>query len=163
MADLSLLDTQLPAETTTPDETVALGRQLSPALGAGDVVVLLGELGSGKTHLVMGIAAGLAGDPAAVTSPTFTIAHEYDTAPPVYHLDLYRLSGPEDVRAAGVAEYFEGDGICLVEWPDRAGSLLPADSVVLRLTHAGGDRRRIERVSLTRAEPAPEAAGGSAS
>lgn len=155
MADLSLLDTNLPAETTTPDETVALGRRLASALAAGDVVALLGELGSGKTHLVMGIAAGLEGDPSAVTSPTFTIAHEYDTEPPVYHLDLYRLSGPEEVRAAGVAEYFDGDGICLVEWPERAGVLLPPDSVVLRLTHEGGDRRRIERI--------PVAAGGSTS
>lgn len=151
MADLRMLDALLPAETDSPDATVELGRRIAKALTAGDVVALVGELGSGKTHLVMGVTAGLDGDPAAVTSPTFTIAHEYETDPPIHHLDLYRLSGPDEVRAAGVVEYVDGDGICLVEWPERAGALLPPDSIVLRLSHRGEDRRRIERVRLMEA------------
>jgi len=143
-----LLDDLLPTDTASPDATIQLGRRLAPAFAPGDVVALIGELGTGKTHLVSGVAAGLGADPGDVTSPTFTIAHEIASEPPVYHLDLYRLSGPEDVRSAGLVEYFDGDGICFVEWPERAGALLPPDSIVLRLVHMGGDRRRIEHVPL---------------
>ncbi|NNF03734.1 MAG: tRNA (adenosine(37)-N6)-threonylcarbamoyltransferase complex ATPase subunit type 1 TsaE [Rhodothermales bacterium] len=152
MADLSRIDDLLPVETESPEATVTLGRKIATALERGDVVALVGDLGTGKTHLVSGVAAACGAGPGDVTSPTFTIAHEYASNPPVYHLDLYRLSGPEDVLSSGAAEYLDRDGICLVEWPERAGRLLPLDTVVLRLTHAGGDRRRIERPAMEDAQ-----------
>ncbi len=144
MPDLAAL---LPAETASPEETVALGRRLAAHLEPGDVLALYGDLGAGKTHLVKGICAGLGVPPAAVTSPTFTIANEYDGDLPVYHLDAYRVERPEEFFELGYETYFFGDGVCLVEWPERVEALIPDDAIRLRLTHGGGDRRTIERLS----------------
>ena len=142
------IDELLPAETSGPDETVRLGTAIADCLEPGDTIALIGDLGAGKTQLVRGIASGLGVDPGDVTSPTFTIAHEYHGDVDVFHLDLYRLETPEDVRNAGLDEYFDPDGVCLIEWPERAGRLLPPETTVLRMQHLGGDRRRIARVEL---------------
>lgn len=135
----------LPAETRSPDETLALGERLAERLQPGDVVALYGDLGAGKTHLVKGIACGLGVDPAYVTSPTFTLVQEYAGRLPVLHLDLYRIERPAEFDRLGLDELFEGDGVCVVEWPERAEGRLPASAIRLRLTHFGGNRRRIER------------------
>ena len=135
----------LPAETAGADETVALGRRIAAALAPGDVVALAGDLGAGKTHLAKGIAAGLGLDPAAVTSPTFALVQEHGDGA-LLHLDLYRIESDEQAARLGLGELLDGDAVALVEWPERAPDWLPARTVWLRLTHLGGDRRRVERV-----------------
>lgn len=115
-------------EARSLDETFALGRRLAAELRAGDVVALSGELGAGKTVLVKAIAAAL-GFQRTVTSPTFTIIHEYKTRPPLYHIDLYRLCTEQEAIDIGIEEYLGGDGICLVEWAERIERLLPARTI----------------------------------
>ena len=133
----------LPAETASADETVALGRRLAAALSPGDVVALAGDLGAGKTHLAKGVAAGLGVDPSAVTSPTFALVQEH-AGGALLHLDLYRIESDEQAAGLGLGELLDGDAVALVEWPERAADWLPARTVWLRLTHRGGDRRRVE-------------------
>ena len=132
----------LPAETASAAETVDLGRRLAAVLEGGDVVALVGDLGAGKTHLTKGIASGLEVDPDAVTSPTFTIVQEHGDGA-LLHLDLYRLEGDE-VGRLGLDELLDGDAVAVVEWPERGAEWLPPRTVWLRLTHLGGDRRRVE-------------------
>ena len=134
----------LPAETASPEETLALGRRLAARLRPGDVVALYGDLGAGKTHLVKGLAAGLGLDPDEVQSPTFVLVHEYPTAPPLYHFDAYRVDRADAFARIGFEEYAAGDGVCVVEWPERIEGLLPAGTLRLRLATPGGDRRRVE-------------------
>lgn len=134
-----------PTRTTSPEETIAFGRELASRLEAGDVVALYGTLGAGKTHLVKGICAGLGIDEAEVSSPTFTVVHEYEGRDfPVYHFDAYRIERPDEFYELGYEEYFYGEGICLVEWPEHIEALLPKDALRLRLAHAGEQTRTIE-------------------
>lgn len=137
----------LPTETYSPEATIALGVRLADALQSGDVLALYGDLGAGKTHLVKGIASGLGVRQEDVTSPTFTLIQEYPTDPPLYHLDVYRIEHLSELERLGVDEYLHGDGICVVEWPERMESLLPDHCIRLRLSHSGESRRRIERVT----------------
>jgi tRNA threonylcarbamoyladenosine biosynthesis protein TsaE len=126
-------------------ETEALGAQLAERLGPGDVVVVSGEVGAGKTTLIRGACRAL-GIESPVTSPTFTIGHRYEGGRlPVAHLDLYRLEGLEDEDPALLDDYLTPGAIAFVEWPAMAEPQL-ADRRVLavRLAHAGGDRREIE-------------------
>jgi len=139
------LDDLLPAETTSPEATMALGEQLASALQPGDVLALYGDLGAGKTHLVKGIVRGLGGLPEDVTSPTFTLIQEYATDPPLYHLDVYRIGQLAELEQMGVEEYLHGDGICVIEWPERMEPLLPGRTIRLRLKHLDESRRLIER------------------
>jgi tRNA threonylcarbamoyladenosine biosynthesis protein TsaE len=125
------------------DGTIALGEALGSRLGPGDVVALFGELGSGKTTLAKGIARG-AGVGEEVFSPSFTLIHEHRGRAPFYHVDLYRLTGAEDVEQLGLEEYLYGQGIVVIEWADRARSLLPAERIDIALDFAGDDRRAIQ-------------------
>jgi tRNA threonylcarbamoyladenosine biosynthesis protein TsaE len=142
----------LPAETASPEETLALGERLAPLLVPGDVLALYGDLGAGKTHLVKGIARGLGADPEDVSSPTFTLVNEYATrdaegAPlPLYHLDAYRIERLRELEEIGAEELLHGDGLCVVEWPERMEPLLPPGTIRLRLLHGEGDRRLISRM-----------------
>ena len=123
--------------------TEAFGRRLGGLLFPGAVVALVGPLGAGKTHLARAVAAGLGvPDPGVVTSPTFVLIQEYAGRLPVYHFDVYRLRGESDFADLGVLEYFEGDGVCLVEWADRAAGLLPADRLWVQLAVVGETARR---------------------
>lgn len=125
------------------DETRAIGRQLAPALRVGDVLFLHGDLGAGKTTFAQGIAAGL-GIVGPVQSPTFTLVNEYDGPVRLYHLDLYRLSGADDIAGLGYEEYLEpSDGITVVEWPERAGSMLPETYLLVTLVAGAGIRHRL--------------------
>lgn len=133
-----------PVSSSSEDETRRAGRSFATHLRAGDVVALMGDMGAGKTQFVKGVAEAFGIDPETVTSPTFTIAHEYSGSELIFHLDLYRLRTPADIQSAAVEEYFLMDGICLVEWPERAEYLLPARSVIIRITHRGEDKRLIE-------------------
>jgi tRNA threonylcarbamoyladenosine biosynthesis protein TsaE len=137
------VDPEFPVESGSPEETIELGRRFAAGLQPGDVVALYGDLGSGKTHFVKGIAAGLGWDPSEVASPTFVLLHEYATQPPVYHFDAYRIGRPEEFTALGFEEYASGDGICVVEWPERIEGLLPPGTIRLRLTAGEGDVRRV--------------------
>jgi len=134
----------LVVETSDPQETEALGAQLAADLRAGDVVLVRGELGSGKTTLVRGAARGLGvSDP--VTSPTFGIGHRYDGARvTVAHLDLYRLASLAGEDPALLEDYLGPDRIAFVEWPEIGEAQLGPVALRITLTHAGGDRRRIE-------------------
>src|SRR3990170_4836152 len=108
--------------TENADETISFGEALGSRLGPGDVVALFGELGSGKTTLTKGIARG-AGVAAEVFSPTFTLIHEHPGRVPFYHVDLYRLTGQEDVEDLGIEEYLYGQGLVVIEWAERAAGL----------------------------------------
>ena len=136
----------LPATTVSPEGTRALGRRLAAFFAPGDVIALRGDLGAGKTCFVQGVVEGLGGQASDVSSPTFTIAHEYAARIPVYHMDLYRLPSLDEARTAGLLEYVErGDGVCLVEWPTRVAGLLPPGTDMLHFAHAPGGRRTISR------------------
>jgi tRNA threonylcarbamoyladenosine biosynthesis protein TsaE len=131
-------------ETTGPAETESLGAELAGALRAGDVVLVRGELGAGKTTLVRGAAHAL-GVSAPVTSPTFSIGHRYAAAGvTVSHLDLYRLAGLEHEDPALLADYLGPGRIAFVEWPQDAHAELASARIRVTLSHGGGDRRRIE-------------------
>ena len=132
-----------PIETASAAETVALGRELGKHLDKGALVALFGDLGTGKTHLVKGVCEAFDIPADKVSSPTFAIVHEYDGRLPVYHVDAYRVSDPSELFELGYEEYFFGDGICLIEWPARVESLLPAETLCLELTHLEEERRRI--------------------
>ncbi len=118
------------------EETLALGERFAMRLRGGDVVALRGDLGTGKTHLVKGICKGL-GFEGVASSPTFALINEYDTTPVVYHVDLYRLDNASQVPALGLEELMRPDTIMLVEWPEVASTIIPAD--VWRITCAHGD------------------------
>ena len=125
-------------ETELGDWGERFGRAARPPL----VVTLRGELGSGKTTLVRAICRGY-GVPDEVTSPTFTLVHEYRGArSPVYHLDLYRLKGPDDLANIGWDDIMSSEALVLIEWPERAAGLLPPDHVPILLQHLPGDGER---------------------
>lgn len=108
------------------DETWALGRRWAEELAAGDVLLLKGVLGAGKTCLAKGLAIGLGLAADDVASPTFTLIREHlGGRLPLYHMDFYRLAGPPELATLGLEEYFDGAGVCIVEWPERLGGLAP--------------------------------------
>lgn len=126
-------------------ETNQLGQALAQLVEPGDVLGLVGTLGSGKTRLVKSLASSLGVDPANVSSPTFVLIHEYEGRGglPIYHFDTYRLHGPDSFEALGVAEYLSGAGICLVEWADRVPDSLPATTIWIILETLGPESRFI--------------------
>jgi tRNA threonylcarbamoyladenosine biosynthesis protein TsaE len=112
--------------SNSPAETEAIGRQVAENIGVGSVLALKGDLGSGKTLFVKGVVNGL-GSSADVTSPTFTILHEYQEGGrlPVYHFDLFRVENPQALARLGLDDYFFGDGISVIEWADRFPEFVP--------------------------------------
>lgn len=131
--------------THNAEETVAWGRKLGGLVRNGDFIALNGDLGTGKTCFVRGVAAGLSVDAATpVTSPTFTLLHVYSGRLPLYHFDLYRLAGDDAVTELGFDEYFYGNGVCLVEWADRLTGEFPTESLTITISHLGGDARRLD-------------------
>ena len=137
-------------ETQSAAETEALGARIAERLMPGDVVVLSGDLGTGKTTLVRGACRAL-GFTGPVTSPTFTIGQRYRGAACwVSHLDLYRLAGLEGEDPALLDDYLTPDSIAFVEWPAAATGRLAGPAVEARLSHAGGDRREIALIAASR-------------
>ena len=128
--------------TDGPSGTEAAGADLAEDLRPGDVVLVSGELGAGKTTLVRGAARALGVD-GPVTSPTFTIGRRYAGRVPVAHVDLYRLERLEAEDPALLADYLTPDAIAFVEWPERARDTLPRATLSVRIEHLGGDARRI--------------------
>lgn len=130
----------------SPEETFRIGRLLADGLQAGDVVALIGELGSGKTCLTQGIARGL-GVPEgyAVTSPTFTLINEYPGQTlPLYHLDVYRLTGYEDLPEMGYDEYLYGRGVMVIEWAEKIREAVPVGALFVVMTYLEEYIRKIE-------------------
>jgi len=130
-------------ETNSEDETIELGRRIAATLPRRVVVLLIGNLGAGKTTIAKGIVSGLgAAEPEEVSSPTFTLIHEYNLR--VYHIDLYRLDRAEQVATLGLDEIFDRDAAVLIEWGERFPQLMPAERIEIRLRTLDGDRREIE-------------------
>jgi tRNA threonylcarbamoyladenosine biosynthesis protein TsaE len=129
--------------TESEDETIALGERIAAELPAATVVLLIGELGAGKTTLAKGIVKGLgAATPDDVSSPTFTLIHEY--SPSVYHIDLYRLDTAAEVATLGLDEIFDRRAVVLIEWGERFPELMPEQRVEIRLQAEGENSREIE-------------------
>jgi tRNA threonylcarbamoyladenosine biosynthesis protein TsaE len=140
--------------TASEAETIALGERLARELPARGVVLLIGNLGAGKTTLAKGIVNGLgAGAPDEVSSPTFTLIHEYGEGR-VYHVDLYRLDEAREVATLGLEEIFDRDAVVLIEWGERFPQMLPADRTEIRLKALGDDAREIQVT-----EPRPRGSG----
>lgn len=124
-------------------ETKEFGKELGTSLQAGDIVALIGDLGTGKTALTKYIAEGL-GIKSMITSPTFTIVQEYhDGRLPLYHFDVYRIMEPEEMYELGYEEYFFGNGVCVVEWADRIEELLPKDAKFIYLEYGKEQGERV--------------------
>jgi tRNA threonylcarbamoyladenosine biosynthesis protein TsaE len=131
-------------ETNSAAETEALGTRIAERLQPGDVVLLSGEVGTGKTTLIRGACRAL-GVPGPVTSPTFTIGQRYGGGGmPVSHLDLYRLQTLEGEEPALLEDYLRPEGVAFVEWPAAGSGRLDRPALEVRLAHAGEERRRIE-------------------
>ena len=128
--------------TSSPAETEEVGARLAPELEPGDVVLVTGELGAGKTTLIRGACRAL-GVTERVTSPTFTIGHRYEGRLPVSHLDLYRLEGLEGEEPGLLDDYLTDDAVAFVERPPAAGPGLDRVALRVELAHEGGDRRLI--------------------
>ena len=130
-------------QTYSEDQTIALGRQLSQELPNG-TVLLVGNLGAGKTTLVKGIVEGRGVAPGQdVSSPTFTLIHEYGDEKPVYHVDLYRLDEAREVESLGLDELFGSGSLVLMEWAERFPALLPARRAEIHIQILADDSRRI--------------------
>ena len=120
-------------KTYSPEETWELAARLVDEFASGTVIALHGDLGAGKTCFVQGLAAALGIDE-PITSPIYTLIGEYEGRLPLHHIDLYRLSGPEEVLGLGLEEYFDTLGITAIEWAERAEGLLPSDLLHIRIT-----------------------------
>jgi tRNA threonylcarbamoyladenosine biosynthesis protein TsaE len=129
-------------ETLSAQETTALGQRIGAQLKSGDILALSGPLGAGKTTLIQGIAQGLEIKD-YVTSPTFILINEYQGRLPFYHIDLYRLEDPAQIEDLGIFEYFEKDGIVVIEWAERLGDLLPENAKQIKIEVRGENKRKI--------------------
>ena len=124
-------------KTESPEETQALGEKLGKTLKQGDVIALIGDLGTGKTCLTQGIARGVGIAPEEiVSSPSYILINEYSGMVPIYHIDLYRLENSEEIAELGLSEYVEGDGICIIEWAERMTEALPDSCIKIHITLA---------------------------
>jgi tRNA threonylcarbamoyladenosine biosynthesis protein TsaE len=129
--------------SNSPDDTFSLGQRIASFLTEGSVVALQGELGSGKTYLVKGIAKGL-GVTETITSPTYTIISEYNSSVALYHIDAYRLSGDEDFENSGGREIINSGGISLIEWSERIPKSIPKDAITVIFKITGPCSRLIQ-------------------
>ena len=127
--------------SASPAETRALARRLSRCLVGGDVLLLQGDLGAGKTEFVKGLAEGLQVTD-LVTSPTFTLLNVYHGVIPLYHFDLYRLEDAEELDNIGFTEFLGGDGVAVVEWPDRFPAEMPLDHIRVELLPGANEQER---------------------
>ena len=131
--------------SASPTETRALARRLSQCLVSGDVLLLQGDLGAGKTEFVKGLAEGLQVTE-LVTSPTFTLLNVYHGAMPLYHFDLYRLDDAEELDNIGFAEFLGGDGVAVVEWPDRFPTEMPPEHLHVELLPGANEQEIFVRI-----------------
>lgn len=162
MGKHSLPAVQLPSVldfiTHSASQTVRIGQRLGRHMHPGDVALLMGEVGVGKTHLVKGMALGL-GSTDLVTSPSFVLVNEYQgywtppgsaeqqSAPvPIYHIDLYRIEDPSELMTIGIEEMMDDAGICLVEWAERAAHWMPGEHLAIHMQHLDETKRVLRMV-----------------
>lgn len=132
-------------QTKSVSETIRFGKRIGGLLLAGDVVALMGELGTGKTHFIKGLAAGVGVKKSGyISSPSFTLINEYRGKLPFYHIDLYRLEVEREVEELGIEEYFHRGGITAIEWADKIPSLLPPDNLKIHIHYIGKHARSLE-------------------
>lgn len=131
-------------KSNSVSETIAFGKRLGGKLSGGDVLALQGPLGAGKTHLVKGIAEAFGINKETVHSPTYTLINEYIGSLPLYHFDCYRMKDPREALEIGAEEYFYGEGICVIEWPEKIAPVLPDDIIRVDLQSTGKTQRIIE-------------------
>ena len=135
--------------TSSPEETTQLGEFIGGVLKPGTIIGLSGELGTGKTHLIKGLAEGLGVDERYyVTSPSFTIINEYPGKIPLNHFDLYRLEGREQLEELGCEEYFYSERVTVIEWAEKVLPLLPGNHLMVEITHLGENRRKFKITGL---------------
>lgn len=127
----------------SPAETETVGFRIGRLLRAGSLVKLYGELGTGKTTMVKGIARAFGIEKDDVISPSYTIITEYESSPRFYHLDLYRIAGSRDLESTGIWDCIGEDSVTVVEWPEHAEDELPKDGLSVRISHKGLDEREI--------------------
>ena len=131
-------------QTASEEETIALGEKLAREFPRRVTVLLIGDLGAGKTTLAKGIVKGLgAAEPEDVSSPTFTLIHEYGKGRRVYHVDLYRLDRAGEAARLGLDELFDREAVVLIEWGERFPRLMPPVRIEIRIQAGEGDRREI--------------------
>jgi tRNA threonylcarbamoyladenosine biosynthesis protein TsaE len=137
-------------ESRSEEDTLAFGRRLGPLLPTKAVVLLIGDLGTGKTTLVKGIVEGRGAAGAdEVSSPTFTLIHEYGDPVSVYHADLYRLDTAQQARGLGLEDIYDMPALLLIEWGDRFPELIPEKHIAIRLCQAGENVRRMQVSGLS--------------
>lgn len=126
----------------SPEETISLGQEFAQDLQVGDVVCLKGELGAGKTHFVKGMAEAFGINRQEVQSPTFTLINEYPGTTPLYHLDCYRMESPNEALEIGAEEYFYGEGVCVIEWPERIEPIIPPEAIWITIDSPDKETRK---------------------
>ena len=125
------------------EDTVKFAKEFAVSLKPGDIVLLDGDLGAGKTVFSKGVVSALSNNSIVAVSPTFVLVNVYDTNPKVYHFDLYRIEDQSELDAIGAEEYFFGDGISLVEWPSRVEGFFPASSIKVNIKKLSDNERLI--------------------
>lgn len=130
--------------SSSVEETQQAGFRFGEQLKPGDVVCLKGDLGAGKTYFVKGVSSFFGIEPEKVSSPTYTLIHEYSGELPVYHFDCYRLKSEQEALEIGTEEYFYGEGVSLVEWPEKIEGLIPEEAIWIEITHLPDNKRKIE-------------------
>jgi len=130
--------------SNSPEETLLIGARLAAELRGGEILALSGDLGAGKTHFSKGLVLGLGGNPQDVTSPTFTLVHEYrEGRLPVFHFDFYRLEEVSELRNIGWEDYLREDGVLLVEWAERFPDAFPTETRFVRFEVISDNQRRL--------------------
>jgi tRNA threonylcarbamoyladenosine biosynthesis protein TsaE len=132
-------------QTSNTSETIRMGKRLGRLLQPGDVVALVGDLGTGKTQFIKGLAEGVGvGRATYVSSPSFTLINEYPGRIPFYHIDLFRLESEKEAEGLGLEEYVRGNGITAIEWADKIPSLLPEALLLVKIHYTGEHSRTLE-------------------
>ena len=130
--------------SNSEDETLKVASDFALKLSVGDIVLLDGDLGAGKTVFSKGIVKALSDGRVTAVSPTFVLVNVYETTPPVYHFDLYRINDISELDAIGAEEYFYSDGISLIEWPSRAEDIFPSTAIKVYIEKVDDEKRIIK-------------------
>ena len=134
-------------QTQSTSETIRIGKGIGSFLRSGDVVALAGDLGTGKTQFIKGLAAGMGvGKPTYISSPSFTLINEYPGKVAFYHIDLFRLRSEKEAEELGLEEYFQSEGVTAIEWADKISSLLPKETLWVHIQYTGKNTRSIEMI-----------------
>ena len=130
--------------SSSENDTLVFASEFASTLLPGDIILLDGDLGAGKTVFTKGVVSKLSGGKIVAVSPTFVIVNVYDTTPKVFHFDLYRISDVSELDAIGAEEYFYSDGISLIEWPSRAEDIFPSNAIKVYIEKVDDEKRIIK-------------------